>query len=862
MQVAGWNDNVVTGYTDISLNEGTTYWFRLRSYNNEMVVNDINLGNVINLRTLPAASTTFDAVEITTSSIMWGWVDSSVGEDGYEIYTGTGGLKTRLDRDTMSWLETRLLPNTQYVRRGRVYNKSGGNLLNSATVYTLSWSPVNLMSTGNTVDSVTISWSGSNVSGYVIERSIDVGSGPESWDRIVNVSDNYTQTSYTDTSLQQDITYWYRVYSYNVDKRINPVPSNYVQSKTVVRCPTIFAAVVLTSGSIVWQWNDVPGEDGYRVCNRELTDPIKELGSGATYWVETGLLPNTRYERYVEAYNVSGASSTFSVLIYTFAEPPAGLTSLVQTAATINLSWTGNASRYQVDRLEDNNGNPGTVLMQSSTTGTSYTDIGLIKDKYYWYRIYAYNNDNKKNNTPAEIRVKTMLDDTPPTGTPITPVVSGLPATGPYLSKSTVTFTWAIGSSADPESGIVGYHLRVGTFPGGAGVFDSDVGNVVAYDITGCIDGKTYYSNVCAKNGAGLYGTWSSTSTGVLIDLTPPGYPSIRSHSHPDQETEWADDNAVFITTGPEDSSGIDGYYYLFNTDSTTVPGYASGEFVSANSTGTILSFPGKNDGHWYLHIIAKDKAGNISTWVIRYKVKIKKNIDPGNDNVFKVPDGTVVQIPAGSVSVSVKIIIRTPVADELKKVVHDSQIRETNVVKEISLSDMVTLLKDIIITLTYTDNDIPASSFDRTKLKLAYYDEKDAVWKPMLNSESTPADKKVSVSVNHLTKFRIMEYKISSEEISGLSNYPNPFSAGAGKTTKLRYTLKEDSEVEIKIYDLLGDLVWQRKINPGEIGGQTGPNEVYWDGKNERGSYVAVSGYLCYVKTKNKLLKTKIAVR
>ncbi|HCJ66061.1 MAG TPA: hypothetical protein DHV62_01720, partial [Elusimicrobia bacterium] len=92
--------------------------------------------------------------------------------------------------------------------------------------------------------------------------------------------------------------------------------------------------------------------------------------------------------------------------------------------------------------------------------------------------------------------------------------------------------------------------------------------------------------------------------------------------------------------------------------------------------------------------------------------------------------------------------------------------------------------------------------------------------------------------------------------------NYPNPFVAKR-ENTKVRYHLKENSEVEIRIYDLIGDLVWEKKISAGESpGGVAGPNEVEWDGRNGNGEYVSAGGYICLLKVGNKVLKRKIGVK
>jgi len=103
-------------------------------------------------------------------------------------------------------------------------------------------------------------------------------------------------------------------------------------------------------------------------------------------------------------------------------------------------------------------------------------------------------------------------DTTPPAGAPSTPTDEGV-----YSYDKTITFDWTQGTANDPESGIAGYYLQVGTTPGGNDKFDADVGNVLTKDIEGCETGKTYYARVKARNGAGLYGGYSGSSDGITI---------------------------------------------------------------------------------------------------------------------------------------------------------------------------------------------------------------------------------------------------------------------------------------------------------------------------------------------------------
>jgi hypothetical protein len=73
--------------------------------------------------------------------------------------------------------------------------------------------------------------------------------------------------------------------------------------------------------------------------------------------------------------------------------------------------------------------------------------------------------------------------------------------------------------------------------------------------------------------------------------------------------------------------------------------------------------------------------------------------------------------------------------------------------------------------------------------------------------------------------------------EFSLSQNYPNPFNP----TTTIKYALKERVQVNLKIYDLLGQHV-RTLVDDSQ---NAGFKEVVWDGKNDSGQAVASGVYL-----------------
>jgi hypothetical protein len=95
-------------------------------------------------------------------------------------------------------------------------------------------------------------------------------------------------------------------------------------------------------------------------------------------------------------------------------------------------------------------------------------------------------------------------------------------------------------------------------------------------------------------------------------------------------------------------------------------------------------------------------------------------------------------------------------------------------------------------------------------------------------------------------------------------SNYPNPFGNPQRPTTTITYYLKEDADVDIKIYSLIGELVWSRSFKADEPEGRKGSHDgdVTWDARNDQGYKILNGVYIVYIKTgTGETAMTKAAV-
>jgi hypothetical protein len=76
--------------------------------------------------------------------------------------------------------------------------------------------------------------------------------------------------------------------------------------------------------------------------------------------------------------------------------------------------------------------------------------------------------------------------------------------------------------------------------------------------------------------------------------------------------------------------------------------------------------------------------------------------------------------------------------------------------------------------------------------------------------------------------------------------NYPNPSNPG----TWIPFTIGQDCEVTIRIYDVIGKLVRTLDLGYLDAGVYMDKRKsAYWDGKNENGDGVSSSVYFCIME-------------
>jgi hypothetical protein len=133
--VTGFNDKDVaniTTYGVTGLNEGTTYYYRVRAYNVGGISTSSNVITVTTLISIPTTPTNLTANVISGSQIDLSWTDASNNEDGFKVERklGTGGtyaIIATLGQNMQSYSNTGLTELTTYYYRVCAYNSAGNS---------------------------------------------------------------------------------------------------------------------------------------------------------------------------------------------------------------------------------------------------------------------------------------------------------------------------------------------------------------------------------------------------------------------------------------------------------------------------------------------------------------------------------------------------------------------------------------------------------------------------------------------------------------------------------------------------------------------------------------------------------------
>ncbi len=145
----------------------------------------------------------------------------------------------------------------------------------------------------------------------------------------------------------------------------------------------------------------------------------------------------------------------------------------------------------------------------------------------------------------------------------------------------------------------------------------------------------------------------------------------------------------------------------------------------------------------------------------------------------------------------------------------------------------------ETLIVLADLQSNARSLSFRAVLNQLKAYDVSDTIALALLDKNGNDFDPGNQETTAVLTV-------IPDNPEEAFSTYPNPF--GRRQTyARINFYLTETADVDIRIFTLLGELVWHRKENA--LPGNRNYNHITWDGKNDKGQTVLNGVYICTIQ-------------
>jgi titin len=333
----------LSSYSDTTLNPNTYYYFRVRARNAAGVSSwsssvKLKTSSSTTTPTIPAAPTNPSATADSSSQITVRWTDTSNNETGFRIlrynsdpndpFISTTPTYFTVGAGVTSFVDTGHSPNTTRWYHVQSYNAAGNSVYSSrvsATTFpvvtpTVPAAPTSPGATANSSSQITVTWgdASNNETGFRIQRSTT-----SNFASVTEFTVGAGVTSFVNTGLTANTTYYYRVQSYNgtgpsayttgVNATTQAAP---VGGTGPLTAPTSLAVTVSRLSALV-NWNDNSNnETGWEIqisTVYNFTAATSRIVSVPTINAETfnvtGLNAGTWYYFRVRAVNTTNVSS-------------------------------------------------------------------------------------------------------------------------------------------------------------------------------------------------------------------------------------------------------------------------------------------------------------------------------------------------------------------------------------------------------------------------------------------------------------------------------------------------------------------------------------------------------------------------
>lgn len=327
-----------TSFTDKTVKSGKKYTYRVRASKGDVMSGYNEVSKYF------LSSPKLSSAKNSASGVKVSWAKVT-GAEGYNVYrkTGSGDYKKIGTTASTAYTDKTAKSGTTYTYTVKAYKSKTESSYNSGLSCKYLAAPK--VETKLYTSSINLSWDKiSNAKEYAVYRK---ASGESKYQKIATT----TGTSYKDTNVKNNKTYYYQVKAVN-----GKTVSSYKTVKQLFLSTPKLSSVKNTNVGVEFKWSKVSGADGYKVYRKSGSGDYKLIATTKkTTFTDDTAKSGTAYTYTVKAYNENATSYYNKTGLSLRYVETTGLYTADNVASGVQLRWTPaeKADKYYVYRKLD-----------------------------------------------------------------------------------------------------------------------------------------------------------------------------------------------------------------------------------------------------------------------------------------------------------------------------------------------------------------------------------------------------------------------------------------------------------------------------------------------------------------------------